>query len=343
MKTTITHKRLMLIAFSIGLLSLDTSAQSFAEKTAEIHLDYKTNPKPTVENLPTVSWIYPSTESTMSQQNQLEIEAALHSVIPIVSVKIRVSSSAGEMRGQTVVKEEEWKTGRIKRNVRLGDGTNNIELIVENAKGGIISGSRQVTIGLDAIADAISIDRKDYALMFATDKYESWDDLVNPINDAQTIKSELEKGYGFTTELVENANHEDVWAKMVDYTQRKYQPQDQLFIFFAGHGYFDETLNEGYVVATNSLKNDRGKASYVSYERLRSLVNNIDCQHIFLVMDVCFGGTFDPVVARSRGEAMETNVVSDAKFLARKLTYKTRRFLTSGGKEYVPDGRPGFR
>jgi hypothetical protein len=26
----------------------------------------------------------------------------------------------------------------------------------------------------------------------------------------------------------------------------------------------------------------------------------------------------------------------------RKLTYKTRKYLTSGGKEYVPDGRPGM-
>ncbi|MBP6721260.1 MAG: hypothetical protein KA239_02995, partial [Bacteroidia bacterium] len=28
-------------------------------------------------------------------------------------------------------------------------------------------------------------------------------------------------------------------------------------------------------------------------------------------------------------------------FINRKLQFKTRRYLTSGGKEYVPDGAPG--
>ncbi len=29
-------------------------------------------------------------------------------------------------------------------------------------------------------------------------------------------------------------------------------------------------------------------------------------------------------------------------YIKRKLRYKTRKFVTSGGKEYVPDGRPGM-
>ena len=33
--------------------------------------------------------------------------------------------------------------------------------------------------------------------------------------------------------------------------------------------------------------------------------------------------------------------VSPLEFKARKIIYKSRRYLTSGGKEYVPDGRPG--
>jgi len=56
-------------------------------------------------------------------------------------------------------------------------------------------------------------------------------------------------------------------------------------------------------------------------------------------MDVCFGGTFDPVIASARGsEAGET---SDNEFLVRKLSQRTRKYLTSGGKEYVSDGIPG--
>jgi hypothetical protein len=57
-------------------------------------------------------------------------------------------------------------------------------------------------------------------------------------------------------------------------------------------------------------------------------------------MDVCFGGTFDPHIASARGES-ESDLAARAHFIKRKLNSKTRLYLTSGGKEYVPDGRPG--
>ena len=33
--------------------------------------------------------------------------------------------------------------------------------------------------------------------------------------------------------------------------------------------------------------------------------------------------------------------LTPAEYIQRKLRFKTRKYLTSGGKEYVPDGRPG--
>ena len=58
-------------------------------------------------------------------------------------------------------------------------------------------------------------------------------------------------------------------------------------------------------------------------------------------MDVCFGGTFDPIIAGHRGGEEDYGKISTNEFIQRKLRYKTRRYMTSGGKEYVPDGRPG--
>ena len=57
-------------------------------------------------------------------------------------------------------------------------------------------------------------------------------------------------------------------------------------------------------------------------------------------MDVCFGGTFDPLLTKARaGEAMDET--TDTQYLVRKLTKRTRKYLTSGSKEYVSDGIPG--
>jgi hypothetical protein len=96
------------------------------------------------------------------------------------------------------------------------------------------------------------------------------------------------------------------------------------------------------VVTKESQTNDEAKTTYLSHNRLRSIVNNVPCDHIFLAMDVCFGGTFDAALASSRGQDEEVYKEQNmGEFITRKLTYKTRRFLTSGGKTYVSDGIPG--
>jgi uncharacterized caspase-like protein len=185
----------------------------------------------------------------------------------------------------------------------------------------------------------VSLDRKDYALIFATDKYDNWSDLVNPVNDGETIAKELADQYGFEVDVVRNPTTEQIWQKLRDYNERKFNTQDQLFIFFAGHGHYDESFGEGYVVAKNSQNNDLSRSSYISHNRLRGVIDNINCNHILLTMDVCFGGTLDPVVAGRRGKADAPIQINE--MLTRKWAYRTRKYLTSGGKEYVSDGVPG--
>jgi uncharacterized caspase-like protein len=47
---------------------------------------------------------------------------------------------------------------------------------------------------------------KDHALLFATDDYDHWPRLNNPIDDARAIADELKNYYGFETEVLENRN-----------------------------------------------------------------------------------------------------------------------------------------
>ncbi len=189
--------------------------------------------------------------------------------------------------------------------------------------------------------ETVSTNGRNYALLIATDQYDEWDRLNNPIFDAQKIEEELKASYQFETELLKNPTREQILLKLKEYTKKSFEPNDQLFIFVAGHGHFDEDLREGFLVAKDSKKNDESAASYIPHNTLRSTINNIKCKHIFLVMDVCFGGTFDPIIAK-RGGTSEYDNISKQEFIARKLRFKTRRYLTSGGKEYVSDGRPGM-
>jgi WD40 repeat protein len=198
--------------------------------------------------------------------------------------------------------------------------------------------------GSDDVSDPAQFDKMNipgvnYALLFATNDYDQYPDLINPVNDARAIRKELKDHYGFECELVENPSMEQILSKLKEYAQKKYNPKDQLFIFFAGHGKYDEIFKEGYLVMKESKLDDETRTTLLSHSNLRTIINNIPSEHIFLIMDVCFGGTFDPLIA-SRGADVYTNITK-TEFIERKLALKTRLYLTSGGKEYVPDGRPG--
>lgn len=186
--------------------------------------------------------------------------------------------------------------------------------------------------------DSLSLG-KTYALLLATSDYEFFTDLPNPVNDAETVASELKENYGVNVELVENPTLSETIKKIREYAARKYKKYDQLFIFIAGHGNYDEVFKEGYLIAKNSKPGDAAKTTQLAHSNLRTIINNIPCEHIILVMDVCFGGTFDPLIASRAGDMYAD--IPRTEFIRRKMKFKTRLYLTSGGKEYVPDGRPG--
>ncbi|GAB4132124.1 MAG: hypothetical protein OHK0045_11840 [Raineya sp.] len=186
---------------------------------------------------------------------------------------------------------------------------------------------------------------KSYALIFATNQYEYWNNLSNPIPDAQAVAKDLQEIYSYEIDLVQNPTQNQIILKLKEYLQKKFEPNDQLLIFFAGHGQYDETFGEGYVVAKDSRLDDEAKSSYLSYATLRTYINNMQSKHILLVMDVCFGGTFDPQLASKNLRGIPPNKPNDDEieaFVNRKLQARTRRYITSGGKEYVSDGTPGM-
>ncbi|MGJ3236898.1 caspase family protein [Marivirga sp.] len=291
--------------------------------------------------MPSISWINPNLEYTNSTENKVVFKAKVKSSdgLQSVSMEAYAKKNNAKLGSKQYTIEPGQNEMNLEEELFLPDGEIIFKVTAVSISGGTISSKRSILVGMDAVKDAVAIDRKDYALVFATDKYDNWSDLVNPVNDGKTIAEQLKKLYGFQVEVVENPTQNEVFEKILEYNRKSYKPQDQLMIFFAGHGQFDEDFGEGYVVAKNSLANDKSKTSYISHARLRSVINNIPCEHIFLAMDVCFGGTFDPRIAANRG--LQSFEQDDKEMLARKLSYKTRRYLTSGGKEYVSDGIPG--
>jgi hypothetical protein len=325
------------LSLCMAFAVLNVEAQTVADKTNGIALDF--NQPIIATTLPQIDWQLPTSEYSSSTENRIDFKARVVSVKPLKTVRIAVVRSLqDEPQSYLSVDLESKVVVDVSRNIYLPNGQNYVKIIAENEEGGIVSDYRSVIVGLDAISEAIAVDRKDYAILFATDNYDNWNDLVNPIYDATAIGKELEERYGFEVKIVENADNNKVLTTLREYAGINFKPQDQLFIFFAGHGQYDDVFGEGYVVARNSLANDPSKNSYISHNRLRNNINNINCDHIVLVMDVCFGGTFDPVLASSRSVYED---IDNTEYIIKKLSTKGRKFLTSGSKEYVSDGVAG--
>lgn len=243
--------------------------------------------------------------------------------------------------------------GNFSYNLKLGFGNNPVTIktvdIYDNVqeKNFIIKRQTRV-VGLNDTVRPST----DYALVICTDEYddkEGWSKLSNPISDGQEISRILMNEYGFKVETLFNPTRGEVYSKLKEYCRRQFNKDDQLFIFIAGHGDYDDAFKEGYIVPKDAKPNDVDKESYIAHSNLRTIIDHIPCEHVLLAMDVCFGGSFDPYlggrsvapVASNTSAGFTDNDNKKLSFIRQQLTPDTRRYITSGGLKYVPDGRPG--
>jgi formylglycine-generating enzyme required for sulfatase activity len=208
-------------------------------------------------------------------------------------------------------------------------------------------------LGLNTAANPVQLKKvafrpgKDYALLFAVENYSNgWSPLRYPIDEAEAIARDLQSLYGFQVELIRNPSKKQIQEKLLEYGRRKenYVEDAQLFVFFSGHGSFAEETKEGFIIPADGKENDPFQDSYYAHDRLKRAVDAIPCKHILLAIDACYSGTIDDRIA-NKGDPPNWKLpggpdLANAKnqnFIAENLMYKTRMYITSGGKEQTPD------
>ena len=190
---------------------------------------------------------------------------------------------------------------------------------------------------------------KDHALFFAIQDYDAWTDLKNPIRDAEAIAQQLRGNYEFDDlKIVTNPTLETIQATLNQYLTKTYGPDDQLFIFFSGHGAFNDLTAEGFFIPKAGLKNDPFQNSYLPLTRLERIISNIPCAHILLTIDACYSGTFNESIALDKSDPTNPtwrrpgvdpgNGDAKAAWINSKLSKRSRICITSGGKERTSDG-----
>ncbi len=242
------------------------SAQNISSKSNEINLDYGSG-KSYSTSAPSISWLQPIIETSYSKEGKLSVQIEIKSKDALKNVTIAFKDKiTGALIRESKVKFEEEDQYRLKieRNLTLPEGILIVEVSAENTEGIKSISSKIAYSGETVVAEATKLDRQDYALIFVTDKYDNWTQLANPVFDGRTISQSLQKNYGFKTEVVENASREQVFLKMREYAEKKFNPLDQLLVFFAGHGFYDPTFKEGFLVPRESIQDDPARLAILA-------------------------------------------------------------------------------
>src|ERR1035437_3823613 len=169
--------------------------------------------------------------------------------------------------------------------------------------------------------------RLNYLLAIGIDKYklDDWENLDNAVRDTRLLVEVLTTKYSF--ELIqepiydEQATKENIFQALTNIIP-VLTTDDNLVIYFGGHGFMHPLTQKGFWIPHESRKNT---ADFISNSDIKDFMETMPAKHIFLIADACFSGTF---LTRTRGGAFES--------LYSHLDSKTSRWmLASGGEQTV--------
>ena len=221
--------------------------------------------------------------------------------------------------------------GSFKTEVSVLDGENVIAFKVSDNAGNLFNKNYTFIGGEEPGTAGIASGRsKYYALLIAVNDYEDPEivDLDKPIIDAENLADVLKNYYTFDEEnvsVLKDATRGDIITALDD-LKKKVTPNDNLLLFYAGHGLWDESSEIGYWIPS-----DGARANTVDYFRNSTLtdqINAIKSKHTLLIADACFSGA----IFKSR------RAFYDASAAVNKLyELPSRKAMTSGTLTEVPD------
>ena len=169
-----------------------------------------------------------------------------------------------------------------------------------------------------------------HALVIGIDKYKHLQDLETAIKDARAVADVLENQYGFKVTLLENPARGDI-VETFDELRETMTSNDNLLIYYAGHGWQDDNTDQGYWLASDAKSNRR--TNWVSNATLTDTMKGLQAKHVMIVADSCFSGT----LVRAADIGFEDADYKSGEYWRRMAQKQTRVAMVSGGLEPVAD------
>jgi hypothetical protein len=181
-----------------------------------------------------------------------------------------------------------------------------------------------------SLHDKVEKEAAYYALIIGIQNYQdpSIANLDNPIRDAQSLYDILINRYTFDKAKIlflKDPKREDI-INALDELADKVTANDNLLIFYAGHGWWDEQADIGYWLPADARKNS--KVAWFSNSTLVDYLKQVKSKHTLLIADACFTGT----IFKTRSAFPDAD-----KAIQKLYELPSRKAMTSGTLTEVPD------
>ena len=169
-----------------------------------------------------------------------------------------------------------------------------------------------------------------YGLFIGVNEYESEEivDLEEPVDDAKSLRALLLEKYEFAEDhaiMLANPTRSEL-IDTLENLASAVKANDSLLIFYAGHGYWDESFKQGYWLPADARQ--KSKSSWISNATIRDYIYGIKTKHTLLIADACFSGGLFRTRAAFKGES---------KLESTLFQMTSRKAITSGTLTEVPD------
>lgn len=181
----------------------------------------------------------------------------------------------------------------------------------------------------NSVGPSYSLDTIDYgrfhALLIANSNYSLLNNLQTPRTDAIELETILRQKYGFQTTTLLDATRTQVITALHMY-RKNLTTNDNLLIFYAGHGWLDKEADEGYWLPIDA--DPENPTDWIANSAITSMIKAIKANHIAVFSDSCYSGK----LTRGIEVKSSSNSKKDAFY-----SKKARVVISSGGLEPVID------
>lgn len=166
-------------------------------------------------------------------------------------------------------------------------------------------------------------------------------DLRTPKADAAAIVDTLVNRFGFQTEIalqgsqklnlvLVNATRDGILKTLFE-LRKRLTAEDELLIYYAGHGEAVEGVGSFWIPTDGKLDEDY---DWIDANDITDELKRINARAVLVISDSCYSGG----LARALETPTPIAVEGREKYLARAKAFRSRQLIASGGEEPVADG-----